>query len=227
MRLYTGKGDDGTTGLLYGGRVRKDAPIVEANGAVDEAQAAVGAARAEVERGSEVDRLLTGVERDLWVLMAELATAPENRHKLVGATSLVSRGMVSAVEASVDDLGERFELPAEFVLPGQDRLSALLDVARTVVRRAERLAVNVAAPGSEAVAYLNRLSTLLWVMARWQEHGHALASRSVGSAVAGERGTAVPEGQPGPGGQPVPEGQPAGEGQPVGADTAAGGGAQR
>lgn len=181
MKLSTGKGDDGTTGLLYGGRVSKDAPIVEANGAVDEAQAAVGVARAEVERDSEVDRLLVGVERDLWVLMAELATAPGNRHKLVGGTSLVTGDMVRATESSVDDLGARFDLPAEFVIPGQDRLSALLDVARTVVRRAERLAIAVATPGSEVLPYLNRLSTLLWVMARWQEHGHALASRSMGA----------------------------------------------
>lgn len=177
MKLYTGKGDDGTTGLLYGGRVRKDSPSVEANGAVDEAQAAIGLARAEVGRDSEVDSLLVVVERALWVLMAELATLPENRHKLVPGASLVSPEMVSSLEETVDGLGERFELPAEFVIPGQDRLSALLDVARTVVRRAERLTISVVPPESHAVAYLNRLSTLLWVMARWQEGGHALASR--------------------------------------------------
>ncbi len=179
MQLYTRKGDDGTTGLLYGGRVPKDAPSVEANGAVDEAQAAIGAARAEVERGSEVDRLLVRAEHDLWVLMAELATLPDNRHKLVEGKTLVSAEMVRGIEEAVDDLGARFELPAEFVIPGQDRLSALLDVARTVVRRAERLAVSVAGPGSQVVPYLNRLSTLLWVMARWQEQGHALPSRQV------------------------------------------------
>ncbi|MHB8467460.1 MAG: ATP:cob(I)alamin adenosyltransferase, partial [Acidimicrobiales bacterium] len=78
MQLFTGKGDDGTTGLLYGGRVRKDAPSVEANGAVDEAQAAVGVARAGFPRGSEPDQLLIAVEHDLYVLMAELATLPEN-----------------------------------------------------------------------------------------------------------------------------------------------------
>jgi len=180
MQLYTRKGDDGTTGLLYGGRVRKDAPSVEANGAADEAQAAIGLARAEVERGSEVDVLLVGVERDLWVLMAELATSAENRHKLVPGTSLVTPDMVGALEAVVDGLGGRFKLPAEFVIPGQDRLSALLDVARTVVRRAERLALAAAGPGSQVVPYLNRLSTLLWVMARWQERGDALRSRAVG-----------------------------------------------
>jgi len=179
MQLYTRKGDDGTTGLLYGGRVRKDAPSVEANGAVDEAQAAVGLARAEVERGSEVDSLLTRVEHDLYVLMAELATSAANRHKLVADQTLVTADMVTRLEVAVDGIGARFPMPTEFVIPGQDRLSALLDLARTIVRRAERLALTAAAPESKVVPYLNRLSTLLWAMARWQEHGASLTSRSV------------------------------------------------
>jgi cob(I)alamin adenosyltransferase len=180
--MYTRKGDDGTTGLLYGGRVRKDAPTIEANGAVDEAQAVIGLARAEVQRGSEVDVILTRAEHDLWVLMAELATAPANRHKLTPGTSLVTAEMVTGLETVVDGLGERFEPPREFVIPGQDRLAALLDVARTVVRRAERLALAAAPPDSQVVPYLNRLSTLLWVMARWQEHGESLPSRSAATA---------------------------------------------
>jgi len=177
MQPYTGRGDDGTTGLFYGGRVRKDAPSVEATGAVDEAQAVMGLARAEVERGSEIDLLLIDAERDLWVLMSELSTSPSNRHKLVPGTTLVTADMVGRLESVVDGLGARFELPAEFVVPGQARLPALLDVARTVVRRAERLAVGVVAPDSSVVPYLNRLSTLLWVMARWQEHGDTLRTR--------------------------------------------------
>jgi cob(I)alamin adenosyltransferase len=179
VQLYTRKGDDGTTGLLYGGRVRKDAPSVEACGAVDEAQSAIGVARAEVERGSEVDRLLVGAEHDLWVLMAELATSPDNRRKLEPGKTLVTPEMVSHLESLVDELGARFPMPTEFVIPGQERLAALLDVARTVVRRAERAALAAAAAGSSVVPYLNRLSTLLWVMARWQEHGDSLTSRSV------------------------------------------------
>src|SRR5881227_4238064 len=79
LPIYTRKGDDGTTGLLFGGRVRKDDPAPEAYGAVDEAQAALGVARAETGEGSELDTLLVRLERDLWVVMAELATAPENR----------------------------------------------------------------------------------------------------------------------------------------------------
>jgi cob(I)alamin adenosyltransferase len=179
QQLYTRKGDDGTTGLLYGGRVRKDAPIIEANGAVDEAQAFLGLVRAEAEHDSELDRMLVAIERDLWVLMAELATAPENRAKLTPGQSLVTAGMVSRLESEVDALGGRYEMPREFVIPGQNRVAALLDVARTVVRRAERLALSAQVEGAHVVAYLNRLSTLLWVMARWQEDGEALLSRSV------------------------------------------------
>ena len=116
--FYTKKGDDGTTGLLFGGRVAKDADRIEANGAVDEAQAAIGAARAEAERGSELDELLLQVERDLYVLMAELATLPENRSKLTPEATLVTPAMVERVGTRTDALSERFEMPNEFVLPG-------------------------------------------------------------------------------------------------------------
>ena len=175
-RIYTRQGDDGTTGLLFGGRVRKDDPVPEAVGDVDEAQAALGRARAEVEPGSELDGLVVGIERDLWVLMAELSTAPANRPKLVGGRTLVTAGMVAALEPVIDDVTGRFDPPTEFVVPGQTTTAALLDVARTVVRRAERRAVAVAAPGSHVVPYLNRLSDLLWTLARWQE-GHSLPAR--------------------------------------------------
>jgi cob(I)alamin adenosyltransferase len=177
MKLYTGKGDDGTTGLLFGGRVAKDAAAPEAYGTVDEAQAAIGLARAETERGGELDGLLVDLERDLWVLMAELATDPANRHKLVDGQTRVTADMVRHLEAVVDDVGARFEVPAEFVVPGQNRIAALLDVARTVVRRAERASVAVAADGSHVVPYLNRLSSVLWTLARWQE-GEALTART-------------------------------------------------
>jgi cob(I)alamin adenosyltransferase len=168
-RLWTGKGDDGTTGLLYGGRAPKASPRVEAVGAVDEAQASIGLARAEAPGGSELDVILTALERDLWVLMAELATDDSNRSKLIPGGSLVTREMVDALEAVLDDIGGRFELPREFVVPGQDRGSALLDLARTVIRRAERSAAAVAADDSFVIPYLNRLSSLLWTLARWVE----------------------------------------------------------
>jgi cob(I)alamin adenosyltransferase len=182
VKIYTRKGDDGTTGLLYGGRVPKSSPAIEVNGAVDEAQAMLGLARAEAEAGSELDTILLDLERDLWVLMAEVATAPENRRKLSAGTSLVTPEMVTALEASIDTLNERFAMPTEFVMPGQNRVSAALDVARTVVRRAERGYTTVSpVPGSHVGPYLNRLSDLLWTMARWQEGEH-VAARSLGHA---------------------------------------------
>ena len=177
MRIYTRKGDDGTTGLYGGGRVAKDSAAPEAYGTVDEAQAAIGLARAECDRGGELDALLVGVERDLWILMAELATDEGNRHKLVAGTSLVTTDMVAHLEAVIDDVTGRFEQPTEFVGPGETRQAALLDVARTVVRRAERRAVAAVVDGSQVGPYLNRLSDLLWTLARWVE-GSSRTARS-------------------------------------------------
>ncbi len=180
-RIYTKRGDDGTTGLLYGGRVRKDSWRIELNGAVDEAQAAIGVARAETPEGSEANERLAALARNLYVLMAEVATAPENRHKLTAGSTLVTPDMVAALEAGIDDLLERFDMPSDFTIPGQNRVAAALDVARTMVRRAERLAVAERLEGSLVVAYLNRLSDLLWAMARWQEGEHRLSKETPGA----------------------------------------------
>ncbi len=168
--IYTRTGDDGSTGLLFGGRVAKNSEIPEACGDVDEAQAAIGVARATSGGADQVlDAILVKVARDLWVLMAELATRSENRRKLEPDATLVSEKMVEALETAIDDVSARFDPPSEFVVPGSDPVSAHLDLARTVVRRAERSAVAVAAPESKSVIYLNRLSDLLWTLARWQE----------------------------------------------------------
>lgn len=182
MRIYTRKGDDGTTGLLYGGRVRKDDPRIEANGAVDEAQAALGVARAECRPGSELDGILVGLERDLWVLMAEVATGPRNRGKLTAGSTLVTGEMVTALERRIDEIGARSPMPTEFVVPGQGRVAAALDVARTVVRRAERLSLVLELEGSHVGPYLNRLSDLCWTLARWQEAEHLLTRAVPGAA---------------------------------------------
>ncbi|MFZ4517984.1 MAG: cob(I)yrinic acid a,c-diamide adenosyltransferase [Microthrixaceae bacterium] len=187
MKIYTRTGDDGTTGLLYGGRVRKDDPSPVAYGEVDEAQAQMGVARAVAGAGTELDELLVSLQRDLWVLMAELATAPENRDRLTPGESAVSEAMVERLEELIDDVSARFEAPTEFVVPGQDLVSAHLDVARTVVRRAERAALAAAGEGSSVGPYLNRLSDLLWTLARWQE-GESLATRSVPGSGAGPSG---------------------------------------
>ena len=182
MKVYTRTGDDGTTGLLFGGRVAKDSPVIAANGAVDEAQAALGVVRAEVERDSELDGILVGLERDLYVLMAEVATPADQRAKLKPGVTSVTAAMVEALEGRIDELSDRFPPLKDFVVPGHDRVSAGLDVARTVARRAER-AVLAAYPaadtagGALVLAYLNRLSDLLWTMARWQEQGESMLSR--------------------------------------------------
>lgn len=177
-KVYTRVGDDGTTGLFYGGRVAKDSALPRAYGAVDEAQAVIGLVRAELGRESELNDVLVHIMRDMWVLMAELATLPENRHKLTDGKSRVTAAMVSNLENMIDALDEKFTPPSEFVVPGQNKIAALLDVARTVVRRAERHAIAAAAAPSHAGPYLNRLSDLLWTLARWQE-GESLPVRSI------------------------------------------------
>jgi cob(I)alamin adenosyltransferase len=178
MKIYTRKGDDGTTGLYGGGRVPKDSAAPEAYGTVDEAQAALGLARAAAVKVSELDEILVHLERDLWVLMAELATEPENAHKLVDGATRVTPEMVAALEGRIDDLTARFEQPTEFVVPGETEVAARLDVARTVIRRAERRAMAVAADGSQVVPYLNRLSDLVWTLARWSE-GTSVETRTI------------------------------------------------
>ncbi|MEY2472560.1 MAG: cob(I)alamin adenosyltransferase [Actinomycetota bacterium] len=181
MAHYTAKGDDGTTGLLYGGRVPKDSALPMAYGVVDEAQAFIGLARTHFAPGSEIDELLVHVARDLWVLMAELATLPENRHKLTAGAQKVDQAMLDALEAHVDTAESHFEVPKQFVVPGQNAGAAALDVARAVVRRAERHAV--AAVGGDhdslALPYLNRLSSLLWALARWAEGDTTLQTKDV------------------------------------------------
>ena len=157
-RIYTKTGDDGTTGLFYGGRVRKDSELPRASGAVDEAQAVMGLARAEAGSGTELDGLLVQLERDLYVLMAELATAPENRHKLAPGASSGDRRGHRALRAA-DRVGRA----------GRDARRRVDDLARTVVRRAERHALTAAPSPSSVGPYLNRLSDLLWTLARWQE----------------------------------------------------------
>jgi cob(I)alamin adenosyltransferase len=175
VKVYTRRGDDGTTALRAGPRVRKDDPAVEVTGAVDEAQAALGCARAECERGGALDELLVSLERDLWVLMAELSTAAEERAALVGGTTAVTAEMVQRLETEIDAATAGLELAPAFAVPGENRLAATLDLARTVVRRAERLVVARELKESFVPAYLNRLSDLCWALARRHESDHVLA----------------------------------------------------
>jgi cob(I)alamin adenosyltransferase len=182
VKVYTRTGDDGSTGLFHGGRVAKSAAGPSAYGTVDEAVSALGLARADTEPGSELNDLLIRLQRELFVAGAELATAPDRRHLLEPGVSRVTPEMVGALEPIIDDVTARFEAPREFVLPGENRVAAGLDLARAVVRRAEREGVAATEEGwleaaSSVVPYLNRLADLVYTLARWQE-GHFRAVRS-------------------------------------------------
>ena len=173
-KVYTRTGDDGTTGLLFGGRVGKDGPGPRAYGATDEAVSALGLARAEAERDGELDVMIVRLQRELFVVGAELATEPDQRDRLTDDVTRVTAAMVEALEPLIDDVSARFDPPQEFVLPGETRVAAALDVARTVVRRSEREAVAAVhdgwlEPASHVVPYLNRLADLVYTLARWQE----------------------------------------------------------
>ena len=168
MKIYTRRGDDGTTGLFYGGRVSKSGPGPEAYGTVDEAVAALGVARTLAT--DSVAAAILARQRELFVVGAELATAPTNRHKLEDGTSRVTAGMVVDLENEIDVIVAESGLPREFVVPGGSPLAAAVDVARTVIRRAERGAVVLAESGdledSMVVHYLNRLADYLYMLAR-------------------------------------------------------------
>jgi len=172
VRIYTRGGDDGTTGLLYGGRVDKSDPRTEAYGTTDEAVAALGMARVFIADGMLADLVLK-LQRELFVVGAELATAVENAHKLTPGRTKVTAAMVDSLEALIDEYIGKIRMPEEFIVPGESRGSSFLDYARTVIRRAERHTVAMdragLLAGSEAVRYLNRLADLVFVLARYEE----------------------------------------------------------
>jgi cob(I)alamin adenosyltransferase len=175
MRIYTKKGDGGTTGLLYGGaRVSKADLRTDAYGTTDEAVSALGLARAGLGDGPLAELVLR-LQRELFVAGAELATHVDRRARLTAGTTRVTAEMVSALEREIDALEAAHPMPAEFVLPGESMAGAALDLARTTVRRAERRAVALSSagelPDSRVVPYLNRLADLLFVMARAADGG--------------------------------------------------------
>jgi cob(I)alamin adenosyltransferase len=189
--VATGKGDDGTTGLLYGGpRISKDDPRTEAYGTIDEAVAALGLARAELgmnDRYGALDPALAAlaevilrIQRELFVVGAELATTPEAWDRLEAGRTKVSEEMVAGITDLLTDLEKRLDMPREFVVPGETRASAALELARTVLRRAERRAVALQRDGllqgAHLLPYLNRLADLAWVLARAAEQTESKAS---------------------------------------------------
>ena len=171
--IYTRKGDDGTTGLWYGGRVTKSDLRPEAYGAVDEAASALGLARAAATGEPEIHADLVRIQTELFVAGAELATAPEAAERLEDGVSRVTDAMVDRLEADIDRYMERVNLPPKFVLPGGTELSARLDVARAAVRRAERRVVDIQRAGELAdttvLRFLNRASDTLYAMARFAD----------------------------------------------------------
>lgn len=180
MRIYTRKGDDGTTGLLYGGRVPKDDARTDVYGTLDETVSALGVARA----GGLVDRveeIVVRLQREMFVVGAQLATSPENQQKLQPGISRVTPEMTERAERDIDELVSEHPLPDEFILPGETLGSAGLDLARSTIRRAERQAVSLdrdgLVPDPEILRYINRVSDLLFALARYEEaeRGHRAA----------------------------------------------------
>ena len=174
MKVYTRTGDRGDTGLLYGGRVPKDDLRTHAYGTTDEAVSALGMARAELE--GELHDAVLAVQRELFALGAQLATHADKWDRLEVGVSRVDDAMVRDLEARIDALTAAHPLPDEFVVPGGNRPAAALDLARTIVRRAERYIVTMARedllPDDTPLRYCNRLSDYLFVLARVVEGDH-------------------------------------------------------
>lgn len=165
-RIYTGGGDKGETSLGGGARVPKDAPRIEAMGDVDEANAAIGLARVALEDGSETDAMLARIQNDLFDLGADLARPGSGADD---ARLRIADSQVARLEGEIDGVNRDLAPLNSFVLPGGSDAASKLHFARTVVRRAERAVVTLAAAEAvnpQALIYLNRLSDLLFVMAR-------------------------------------------------------------
>ena len=163
MPLYTRTGDDGTTGLLGEDRVSKDHPRIEALGALDEASATLGMARASC-LAPQTPPILREVQRDLYKLMAEVAATPENADKFKGFDA----ARVAWIEEQTDEIQSVVSIPKEFILPGDTPSGASLSLARAVVRRAERRVTELfqlkELANTELLRYLNRLSSLCFVL---------------------------------------------------------------
>ncbi len=172
MKMYTRRGDRGETGLLYGGRVSKADPRCEAYGTLDEAISAMGLARSLSTR-EEVRHILLELQKEAFTVGGELATDLDYYPKLLKHFGVVTAEMVGRLEQITDDLASKVEVPREFVMPGGTPAAAAIDLARTIVRRAERRVVALKAEGlvnnDQILRYLNRLSSLLFVLARYEE----------------------------------------------------------
>jgi cob(I)alamin adenosyltransferase len=172
VKIYTRKGDDGSTGLWYGGRVLKSDARPEAYGTVDEAGCALGLCRAAAGHDAELEADILRIQGELYVVGAELATAPEAADRLEEGVSKVTAAMVERLEADIDRYMEQVDLPPKFVIPGGTELSARLDLARSAIRRAERRVVELQCAeelDDTLLRYLNRASDALFAMARYAD----------------------------------------------------------
>ena len=169
LKIYTRTGDEGQTGLFGGGRVEKDHPRVEAYGDVDELNAALGLARA-IEMMPRIDEVLVPVQRDLFAIGAILATPDLQKMREQLRKARVDEERIAELEHAIDAGEAELEPLKAFIVPGGTPKAAALHVARTVCRRAERKVVHLRHEQPEipllAVQYLNRLSDLLFVLAR-------------------------------------------------------------
>lgn len=174
IKIYTRKGDDGTTSLWYGGRVKKHDPRTTAYGDLDEAISAIGVARAAAnESAPDVAADLVEMQRCLFIGCAQLATADQAFERLKPGVTLIEPEMVDHAEERIDHYKEQRELPPKFIIPGDTELSARIDLARAVIRRAERSIVALdeidPLPDTTVLRYVNRCSDLLFMLARFTD----------------------------------------------------------
>ena len=172
MRIYTKTGDAGETRLLFGGRVPKTDPRCEAYGSTDQAVSAMGLARA-LSQDPRVKEVLFEVQREMFTVGAELATDADQRDKLEASFAVITPEMVDRLEGLIDELDAEIELPSAFIIPGASAASGALDLARSLLRTGERRVVELNERGllanPELLRYLNRLSDLLFMLARYED----------------------------------------------------------
>jgi len=171
-KVYTKFGDSGETSLLYGGRISKNSPNTEAYGITDEAVSVMGLARA-FTSDERVNNMLRQLQRELFTIAAELATDPGKYELFQQHFTPVTEEMVTSLETAIDSLEEEFTMPTVFILPGGSQASSAIDLARCVIRTAERRVVAMAEQdlltNSLIMTYLNRLGDLLFVLARYED----------------------------------------------------------
>ncbi len=174
MKPNIGAGDKGQTSLLYGRRVSKNSPRPEAYGTIDELNSTLGLAKALCARQYSRE-VVGGIQKDLGIVAAELATEPEHHDRLAEHGWIVTADMVEKLEKCIVDIESKVTMPNVFIIPGATAGSAAIDMARAVVRRAERRVIGLMEsdelPNRNVAAYLNRTSDVLFALARYEEAG--------------------------------------------------------